>query len=220
MRVLLVEDDDGVAEAVADALGPYGHVMDRVSRGGDALIRHREADVVLLDIGLPDINGLEVLHKLRRMADTPVIVLTAYGDERTVVRGLRLGADDYLVKPVRLDEMVARIEAVLRRVTRAEGPDSNRIVVRDIAIDLEARRVRAGEREVELTAKEFDILSVLAGNLGVVVRREQVLYEVWGYADPAVSRSLDVHITQLRAKLDRPGLLTTIRGVGFRLEDN
>lgn len=217
MRVLLVEDDGGVADAVTGALAAHGHVTERVVRGADALVRHQDTDLVLLDLGLPDVDGLDVLRKLRKVSTTPVIVLTARGDERSVVRGLRLGADDYLVKPVRLAELLARIDAVVRRVPAARRPTSV-VHVRDLAIDLDARRVTTKDGEIELTAKEFDILAVLARNLGTAVSRQQLLDEVWGDAYLAVSRSLDVHLTQLRAKLGRPGLVTTIRGFGFRLE--
>lgn len=217
MLVLVVEDDDGVANAVAGALGAHGHLTERVTRGEDALTRHHDADLVLLDLGLPDMDGLEVLRKLRRVAATPVIVLTARGDERSVVRGLHLGADDYLVKPVRLAELLARIHAVSRRTRPAEEPAVVR--VRDLEIDLDARRVTTERGELELTAKEFDILAVLARNHGVAVSRQRLLDEVWGDAYLAVSRSLDVHLTGLRAKLGRPGLVATIRGFGFRLEE-
>jgi DNA-binding response OmpR family regulator len=149
-----------------------------------------------------------------------VVVLTAHGDERSVVRGLRLGADDYLVKPVRLTELLARIDAVTRRA-RATGPGPGARTVRagDVEIDLDARRVLVGGAEAGLTAKEFDVLAVLARRAGTAVSREQLLDEVWGDTGHATSRSLDVHLTQLRAKLGRPGLLTTIRGFGYRFGD-
>jgi DNA-binding response OmpR family regulator len=217
MRVLVVEDDDGVANAVVGALSTNGHLAERLTRGTDALTRHREADLVLLDLGLPDMDGLEVLRKLRKVASTPVIVLTARGDERSVVRGLHLGADDYLVKPVRLAELLARIRAVVRRAAPAAEPGVVR--VRDLEIDLDARRVVADGQEIELTPKEFDILAVLARDHGVAVSRQRLLDEVWGDAYLAVSRALDVHLTQLRAKLARPGIVATIRGYGYRLED-
>ncbi|MFC4858316.1 response regulator transcription factor [Actinophytocola glycyrrhizae] len=217
MKVLVVEDDDGVANAVVGALGAHGHLTERLTRGEDALRSHHDADLVLLDLGLPDVDGLEVLRKLRRVATTPVIVLTARGDERSVVRGLHLGADDYLVKPVRLAELLARIHAVTRRAAPAGEPAVVR--VRDLVIDLDARRVGTEHGEIELTAKEFDILAVLARNHGVAVSRQRLLDEVWGDAYLAVSRSLDVHLTGLRAKLGRPGLVATIRGFGFRLEE-
>lgn len=217
MRVLLVEDDDGVANALVEALRANGHRPSRVRRGADALIAHRNADVVLLDLGLPDQDGLEVLRKLRKIDPVPVLVLTARGDERTVVRGLRLGADDYLVKPVRLAELLARIDAVARRsAARSQEPDEL-VRVSDVEIDLQSRQVVVGGREISLTTKEFDVLAVLARRPGTAVSRQQLMDEVWGNAFVAVSRTLDVHLTQLRAKLDRPGLLHTIRGFGYRL---
>ncbi|MET9230778.1 response regulator transcription factor [Lentzea sp. NPDC003310] len=217
MRVLLVEDDDGVADALVEALRANGHRPSRVRRGSDALIAHRDADVVLLDLGLPDQDGLEVLRKLRKIDPVPVLVLTARGDERTVVRGLRLGADDYLVKPVRLAELLARIDAVSRRsAARSQEPDEL-VRVSDVEIDLQSRQVVVGGREISLTTKEFDVLAVLARRPGTAVSRQQLMDEVWGNAFVAVSRTLDVHLTQLRAKLDRPGLLHTIRGFGYRL---
>ncbi|WP_116048086.1 response regulator transcription factor [Amycolatopsis palatopharyngis] len=218
MRVLLVEDDDGVAGALAESLRTPGHQVTRVARGMDALTRHREADLVLLDLGLPDVDGLDVLHRIRQVSAVPVLVLTARGDERTVVRGLRLGADDYLTKPVRLAELLARMEAVARRTAlRQSGEAPATVRVGDVEIDLGARRVRSGGREVALTAKEFDVLAVLAARRGTAVSRQQVMDEVWGDAHLAVSRSLDVHLTQLRAKLATPGLVVTIRGYGYRL---
>jgi DNA-binding response OmpR family regulator len=216
VRVLLVEDDDGVADALIDSLGAHGHQPSRVRRGADALLAHRDADLALLDLGLPDLDGLEVLRKLRAVTTLPIIVLTARGDERSVVRGLRLGADDYLVKPVRLSELLARIEAVARRA--ASIPAAPRtVVVGDIEVDLDGRKVLVGGQPVELTAKEFAVLAALATRPGIAVSRQQLMDEVWGDAYLAVSRSLDVHLTQLRAKLRRPDLLTTIRGFGYRL---
>ncbi|ANZ42129.1 DNA-binding response regulator [Lentzea guizhouensis] len=217
MRVLLVEDDDGVADALVEALRANGHRPARVRRGADALIAHRDADVVLLDLGLPDQDGLEVLRKLRKIDPVPVLVLTARGDERTVVRGLRLGADDYLVKPVRLAELLARIDAVARRSAARSQEQDDLVRVSDVEIDLQSRQVVVGGREISLTTKEFDVLAVLARRPGTAVSRQQLMDEVWGNAFVAVSRTLDVHLTQLRAKLDRPGLLHTIRGFGYRL---
>ncbi|MFE6640286.1 response regulator transcription factor [Streptomyces tendae] len=220
MQILLAEDDDGVAGALVEVLYDHGHITRRVTRGRDVLTYHRSSDLLLLDLGLPDVDGLEVLRRLRGVSDLSVLVLTARGDERSVVRGLRLGADDYLVKPVRLTELLARIEAVTRRTAAARAPRTARTVrVGDVEIALDARQVRVDGAEVELTTKEFDVLAALARRAGTAVSREQVLDEVWGDAYHAVSRSLDVHLTQLRAKLGRPELLTTIRGFGFRLGD-
>ncbi|MFI0574934.1 response regulator transcription factor [Streptomyces tendae] len=220
MQILLAEDDDGVAGALVEVLYDHGHITRRVTRGRDVLTYHRSSDLLLLDLGLPDVDGLEVLRRLRAVSDLSVLVLTARGDERSVVRGLRLGADDYLVKPVRLTELLARIEAVTRRTAAARAPRTARTVrVGDVEIALDARQVRVDGAEAELTTKEFDVLAALARRAGTAVSREQVLDEVWGDAYHAVSRSLDVHLTQLRAKLGRPELLTTIRGFGFRLGD-
>ncbi|MEQ0563355.1 response regulator transcription factor [Amycolatopsis sp. NEAU-NG30] len=217
VRVLLVEDDAGVAGALAESLHARGHPVTLAGRGADALHRHRDADLVLLDLGLPDLDGLDVLRKIRAVSPVPVIVLTARGDERSVVRGLRLGADDYLTKPVRLAELLARMDAVVRRAVARTAPAGDVVRIDDVEIDLGARRVRVAGRDVGLTTKEFEILAVLAARPGTAVSRQQLMDEVWGDAYLAVSRSLDVHLTQLRAKLDRPGLLTTIRGFGYRL---
>jgi DNA-binding response OmpR family regulator len=144
-------------------------------------------------------------------------VLTARDAERDVVRGLRLGADDYLVKPVRLRELLARVDAVLRRTRATEVAGSDVVEIDDLRVDLAARRATVAGAEIALTAKEFDILAALARRPGAAVSRQQLLDEVWGDAYLAVSRSLDVHLASLRGKLGRPGLLATIRGFGYRL---
>ncbi|MFI6335929.1 response regulator transcription factor [Streptomyces sp. NPDC050535] len=216
MQILLAEDDDGVAAALVEVLYDHGHVTRRVRYGRDVLTYHRSSDLLILDLGLPDTDGLDVLRALRAVSGMSVVVLTARGDERSVVRGLRLGADDYLVKPVRLAELLARIDAVTRRNAVRSAPAVRTVRAGDVEVDLGARRVRAGGAEVELTTKEFDVLAALARRAGTAVSREQLLDEVWGDAHHAVSRSLDVHLTQVRAKLRRPELLTTIRGFGYR----
>ena len=218
VRVLMVEDDDGVAGAVHDALTAHGHAVTRAARAADVWPRLREAELVLLDLGLPDGDGLDVLRGLRKLSKCPVLVLTARGAERDVVRGLRLGADDYLVKPVRLRELLARMEAVGRRAGPAgAAPPEGLVRVGDLSVDLAARQATVGGVELALTTKEFEVLAVLARRAGAAVSRQLLLDEVWGDAYLAVSRSLDVHISALRAKLDRPGLLVTVRGFGFRL---
>ncbi|OLF12057.1 DNA-binding response regulator [Actinophytocola xinjiangensis] len=217
MRVLVVEDDDGVAASLVGALKSKGHLPDRVARGADALLRHRDADIMLLDLELPDIHGLDVVRKLRKVSPLPLIVITAHGEEHLKVSALNLGADDYLVKPIGLGELVARIRAVTRRAATEAEPGA--VTTRDLTIDLPARRVLAGDgREIELTPKEFDVLAVLARHCGVAVSRQQLLDTVWGDAYVTVNRSLDVHMTALRTKLARPGIITTIRGYGYRLE--
>lgn len=215
MRILVVEDDDGVAGAVVEALGTAGHGVLRAASVAGALELLTDAELVLLDLGLPDGDGLAVLQRLRRGSAAPVIVLTARSAERDVVRSLRLGADDFLVKPIRLGELLARVDAVARRA-RTTAPAA-RARVEDLEVDLEARRATVAGTELALTGKEFAILAVLARRPGVAVSRQQLLDEVWGDATVAGSKSLDVHLTALRAKIDRPGLVATVRGFGYRL---
>lgn len=216
MHVLVAEDDGSVAAALVSALQRAGHACTRVARGSDVLLRHRDVQVVLLDLGLEDMDGLDVLRQLRAVSEVPVIVVTARGDERSTVRALSLGADDYLVKPVRLHELLARLIAVTRRYSPPEAPA--RVQVGPVGIDVEARRVRAGEREVALTPNEFGILFSLARRAGQIVSRQQVLDDVWGDAYATSSRSFDVHLGQVRQKLPEV-TITTVRGVGYRLED-
>lgn len=217
VKVLVVEDDDSVARALRSALEHQGHDCTRVSRGSDLLRLHRGFDAVLLDLGLADGESYDSLRQLRQVSDVPVLIVSARGDERSVVRGLHLGADDFLVKPVRLGELLARLSAATRRRESAAQVD----VVRcgDLEVDLAARTVRVGDQDVSLTTKEFGVLAALAKRPGEAVRKEQVLDEVWGNVDPGASRSCDVHLTSLRSKLGRPGLIETIRGYGYRLGD-
>lgn len=218
MELLIVEDDDAMASALAAAVATAGHHPTRVARGADALLVHRKFEVILLDLGLPDMDGLEVLRKLRQVTPVPILILTARDDERSVVLGLRSGADDYLVKPVKLVELLARIEAVTRRAGRNSALRQPSVVLGELEIDLE-RRVAALRSEVlPLTATEFDLLALLASHAGSVVTREQILDALWGDAFVASSRSLDVHLTGLRAKLQLPGFIINVRGVGYRVE--
>jgi DNA-binding response OmpR family regulator len=218
MELLIVEDDDAMASALAAAVLTAGHNPTRVARGVDALLVDRKFGVILLDLGLPDMDGLEVLRKLRQVTAVPILILTARDDERSVVLGLRSGADDYLVKPVKLVELLARIEAVTRRAGRYAAAPPRNIVLGDLEIDLERRVAARGAEELPLTATEFDLLALLAGHAGSVVTREQILDALWGDAFVASSRALDVHLTGLRAKLQRPGFIINVRGVGYRVE--
>ncbi len=218
MQLLIVEDDQALANALTDAVTASGHQAKHVTNGADALLRHQQAELILLDLGLPDIHGLEVLRKLRLVSDVPVIILTAQDDERSVVRGLRQGADDFLIKPVGLSVLLARIEAVARRSKASQGISSQRIVAGPLLIDLDKHEATLLGRSLGLTAKEFDLLHLLAQHAGSVVTREQILDQLWGDAFLAVSRSLDVHLTGLRSKLASPGMIINVRGVGYRLE--
>ncbi len=217
VRILVVEDDDGVAQAIRAALATHGYRTTSVGRAVDVWQHVHDADLVLLDLGLPDGDGLEVLRRIRRIDGPGVLVLTARGTERDVIRGLRLGADDYLVKPVRLGELLARVEAVRRRLPAATATTEEPVRIGPLTVDPAARTATLHGEELDLTAKEFDILAVLARRPGAAVSRQQVMDAVWGDAYLAVSRSLDVHMAHLRTKLDTPGLLTTIRGFGYRL---
>ncbi|MEU6697250.1 response regulator transcription factor [Pseudonocardia sp. NPDC046786] len=216
VRVLVIEDDEGVAGAVVDALRTRGHGVLHAPTAGTASALLGEADLVLLDLGLPDGDGLTLLRRLRRDSPVPVIVLTARSSERDVIRGLHLGADDYLVKPVRLRELLARVDAVARRAPAATAAPGV-VDAEDVRIDLDARRVTVAGTELTLTATEYAVVAVLARRAGVAVSRQQVLDEVWGDATVAGSKALDVHVAALRAKLDRPGLVATVRGFGYRL---
>lgn len=215
MRVLVVEDDAGVAGAIVDALQSRGHGVLHASTVATAEELLADVELVLLDLGLPDGDGLSLLRRLRSDSEVPVIVLTARSAESDVVRSLHLGADDYLVKPARLRELIARIDAVARRTPAATAAASV-VEVSDVRVDLDARTVTAGGADIGLTATEYAILATLARRNGVAVSRRQVLEEVWGDATAAGSRSLDVHLAAVRAKLDRPGLVATVRGFGFR----
>ncbi|MEC3917363.1 response regulator transcription factor [Nocardia sp. CDC160] len=219
MRLAVVEDDDGVGDALVEAFTVRGHHATRMRRGADLLTAHRGFDAVVLDLGLPDADGLTVLRQLREVSTVAVIILTARSDERSIVRGLRGGADDYVIKPPRIAELLARLETVTRRAHPATAPTERVVVTGDVRVDLEARRVEVAGVPVALTAKEFELVQVLTERPGAAVSRQQLMDRIWGDAFVAVSRSLDVHMTGLRAKLDRPGLITTIRGYGYRWGD-
>jgi len=225
VRVLLVEDDDRVAAALTDVLRRHGVLVVRVSSGEQALAAHA-VDLVLLDLGLPDMDGLAVCRALRRTVDVPIIAVTARGDERDRVAGLRAGADDYVVKPYSSAELLARMEAVLRRAHRGaqpvlvapEQPGPAQVIrLGGLEIDPGARRATLSGAELRLSRKEFDLLAVLAGAQGAVCSREVILDRVWGATLFGSTRTLDVHVATLRAKLGDPELVETVRGIGYRL---
>jgi len=213
-RILVVEDDDAIAEPLARGLEREGYAVTRAATGQEAL-DNTDVDLVLLDIGLPDIDGYEVCRQLRARATTPIIVITARGDEVDRVVGLELGADDYVVKPFGYRELVARIRAVRWRSGATEPDAVQRVGT--IAIDRRTRKVWNEDAEVSLAPKEFDLLALLAEDAGAVVSRQQILEQVWDPHWYGPTKTLDVHVAALRKKLGRPQLIETVRGVGFRL---
>lgn len=218
MHVLLVEDDDAIAEPLVRGLGREGFTTTRVATGAAAL-EVDDADLVLLDLGLPDIDGYEVCRRLRARSEVPIIVVTARGDEVDRVIGLELGADDYLVKPFGFRELVARIRAVNRRTGagRTGGSAPEQLRHGDLEVDLRTRRVTRAGTEIPLTRKEFDLLALLASDPGATRTRDEILETVWDAHWYGPTKTLDVHIASLRKKLGDPTLIETVRGVGFRL---
>ncbi|HET7017181.1 MAG TPA: response regulator transcription factor [Streptosporangiaceae bacterium] len=213
--VLIVEDDDSIATQLVRGLTRGGYQVDHVDTGGAAIAR-RPVDVVLLDLGLPDTDGVQVCRKLRERSGAAIIVITAYGEEPDRIMALDAGADDYLVKPFGLGELQARIRAVLRRVR----PDGEIVRHGPLLVDLRAARVTVNGQEIQLTPKEFDILDCLAVDPGRVVTRQEILETAWDAHWYGPTKVLDVHVAALRKKLGVPGLIETVYGRGFRLGGN
>lgn len=210
--VLLVEDDPGIATQLLRGLSRGGYRVDHVLTGSEAL-RWGDPDVVLLDLGLPDGDGVQVCRRLREKSGAAIIVVTAYGEESDRVLALDAGADDYLVKPFGLAELQARIRAVLRRVR----PETEVVRHGPLTVDLRTHKVTVGGQEVALTPKEFDILECLAADPGRVVSRQEILEGAWDSHWYGPSKVLDVHVASLRKKLGQPGMIETVYGRGFRL---
>ena len=220
--ILIVEDDEAIGRSLVRALTGQGAVVRLAPTGADALrLANTGTDLVLLDLGLPDIDGLEVCRTLReRYPSLEILVVTARSEEIDVVVGLDAGADDYIIKPFRLAELLARIRARLRRQLSEEPV---LLEVGALNIDLGARRCVLDSHEIELRAREFDLLAALAVDAGRVVPRRRLLADVWDQHFETSTKTLDMHISALRRKLDRPGdasLITTVRSVGYRLEDH
>ncbi len=214
MRVLIVEDEDAIAEPLAAGLRREGHEVSRVASGRAAL-EAPEPDLVLLDLRLPDLDGYEVCGQLRARSGVPIIMVTARGEEIDRVVGLELGADDYIVKPFGFRELLARMRAVTRRAeNRMEGRRSFR--AGELEVDVRSRSASLGRRELVLTPKEFDLLALLASDPGVVFDRQRILQEVWGTSWQGAGKTIDVHVASLRKKLGDPAWIETLRGVGLR----
>lgn len=223
-RVMLVEDDASIRNSLTRALEDLGHAVATASQGMRALetLIASEPDVVLLDLGLPDVDGLKVLGMLRAISEVPVIVITARDDEGTIVAALDAGADDYVQKPFGMDQIAARIRAILRRAPQQQQSETERtITIGGLEIDPSSRSVRLDGAPITLSRKEFDLLLVLAQRPGEVITKRELLSEVWQQAYGGGDRTVDVHVSWLRRKLGEtaaePRYLHTVRGVGIKL---
>jgi DNA-binding response OmpR family regulator len=215
--VLFVEDEPSVGELVRSYLIRDGYRVVWVRSGEDALVeldRHR-VRIVILDIGLPGMDGFDVCRDMRARSNVPILMLTARDEEPDRIVGLEVGADDYLTKPFSPRELVARMKAILRRSEPQEGREKT-VALGDVVLDRESHDVTVAGRPVDLTAKEFDLLAYFMANPGVVVSRDLLLERVWGQEYPGGTRTVDVHVAQVRRKLDRPDLIRTLRGTGYK----
>ncbi len=214
--VLLVEDEEEIASLVRAYLERDGFRVVWASRGVDGLLAlaQHEVRLAILDLQLPDADGLDLCRAIRQEGSLPIVILTARDDEVDRVTGLELGADDYVAKPFSPRELAARVRAVLRRAEPGAAHETVRLG--DVAVERAGRSVTVDGTPVELTAKEFDLLSYFAEHPGLVLSRERLLDRVWGIAFPGGTRTVDVHVAQLRKKLGRPSLIRTIRGSGYK----
>jgi DNA-binding response OmpR family regulator len=223
--IVVVEDDDAIGRALVGTLTAQGFATEWAHDGTSAVdvVEATRPGLVLLDLGLPDLDGIEVCRRLRALDPAlRIVILTARHDEVDVVLGLDAGADDYVTKPFRLAELLARVRAHLRR---SETPEADQLVVGDVEIDTAARRVRVEGREIDLRAREFELLVFLARHAGSAVTRERIMTEVWDEHWFGSTKTLDMHISALRRKFgenvgtdDSPSRITTLRGVGYRFE--
>ena len=222
-RILIVEDEATLRETLAYNLTHEGYQVKKSGDGAEALemARAEKFDLIVLDILLPNLDGLSFCRMLRKEQSTPIIMLTARGGEVDRIMGLESGADDYIVKPFSLGEFLARVRAVLRRAP-SEALRSDRLESDDLVLDLVARRASVGGREIKLSHREFDLLATLVRNKGAVLSRDLLMEQVWGYDHIADDRTVDVHVRWLREKIETdpssPQRIVTVRGVGYRFE--
>jgi DNA-binding response OmpR family regulator len=215
-RILVVEDEANIASFVSAYLEKAGFVVDRAINGAEAKEKAASADpaLILLDLNLPDMDGLEVCRAVRATSTVPILMLTARDDDVDKIVGLEVGADDYLTKPFSPRELAARIKAILRRSEPQPGNDL--LELGDVMLNRGTHDVTIDGRPVELTAKEFDLLAFFLSNPGAVLSRDVLLDRVWGVEYPGGTRTVDVHVAQLRRKLGRPNLIRTLRGSGYK----
>ena len=220
MQILIVEDDDRVAGALDAFLARSGYATVRAADGAAALeMLGADTEVVLLDLGLPDVDGIDLCRRIRGRSDVPIVVVTARSQVTERIRGLRAGADDFVIKPYDVHELLARIEAVTRRARPVRPEAETRVLVRgeDVQIDLLSRQLVVDQRPVDLTPKEFDIVAVLARYPGVAVPKDRLIREVWNTDWRGFQHSLEVHVGAIRRKTGDRRLIETVRGVGYRL---
>ncbi len=219
--ILVVEDEQAIADLVRAYLKRDGFGVVWARSGEQALeeLSRHPVRLVILDIGLPGIDGFEVCRRLRGRTGVPILMLSARDDEVDRVAGLEAGADDYVTKPFSPRELVARVKAILRRAGApgAGGAEDGPLAAADVELDRAARAVTVGGEPVELTSREFDLLAALLSHAGVVLSRDRLLELVWGGEFAGGTRTVDVHVGQLRAKLGRPGLIETVRGAGYKV---
>ena len=215
MRVLLVEDDDRVVAALVPALQRVHLQVRRVATAAEALDAYADADLVLLDMGLPDQDGLALCRQIRDHSEVPIIAVTARREEASLVSALRAGVDDYVVKPYSLAVLMARIEAVMRRF--GSGPVTLVSELGDLRLDHGSKEAVLAREPLALARKEFELLSMLVQARGEPVTREALMEGIWDTSWVGASRTLDVHVSSLRGKLGRPGFVQTVRGVGYRV---
>jgi DNA-binding response OmpR family regulator len=218
---VVIEDDEAISALVGTYLEQAGFEVVRECTGeaGFEAVDRRHPRFVVLDLGLPDVDGFDLCRRLRNSADVPILILTARDEEADRVIGLELGADDYLTKPFSPRELVARVRAVLRRAE--PGPPESRLIeVGELRVDLRTRSATFARSPLALRTLEFELLAELARNAGNVVTRDRLLDRVWGLSFAGGTRTVDVHVAQLRKKLGRPALIHTVRGVGYRLLDS
>ena len=214
--VLLVEDEESIGTLVRTYLARDGYRVVWVRTGEEALaeLPRHPIRIVVLDLALPGMDGLEVCRRIRARSAVPILMLTARDEEPDRVAGLEVGADDYVTKPFSPRELVARIKAILRRVEHR--PKEQALRLGDLLVDVDGREVTVGGLVVELTAKEFDLLAYFVESAGIVLSRDRLLDRVWGVTYPGGTRTVDVHVGQLRRKLGRPGIIRTVRGAGYK----
>jgi len=222
-KILVIDDEPSITKLVSAYLKPEGYEVFIASDGNAGLKAARvyKPDLIILDVMLPGMDGVELLSRLRRESDVYVIMLTAKTEETDKIVGLSVGADDYVTKPFSPRELVARVKAALRRIETGSGSSAERGVLsfKHIRIEVDARKVSVDENPIELTAVEFDLLKTLAENRGRVLSREQLLEKVWGSEYFGEMRVVDVHLGHVRQKLGREDLIATVRGIGYRFED-